>query len=1029
MNRTLLCLLFVALAALCPARAQGTAPANLPLAGWTTPENLPLGPQVLPTFEKRAGGYDKIAWQGVDGRMYLVQFSSNLATWNFVPAVIPGADNPQSMLLHSDAHALFYRLYLQDGLTIDPEATVLPDWWQLVYFGATGQAPGADPDGDGTSNLDEYKAGTSPVDFYNGVLYNVWIAGGGDQRLAPGQYSPEPFSVSVNYGMTNSPVTFMAGAGGVQLSATNGGPLSTTLTVCAGADGKASVYLYLPAGAPVDNMVTACASTIAVSSTGGECQNLSVTTHVYKTDPSVDAPSGVTVVPTSATTILVTWTNNSNGGTLIETSEDDGVTWQTAAELASGVSFFELNGNYADAPVRVRVSAKSPSGAGGSAPQGAPPTNPVEAFSVQVIKISKSSEGRSYPNETTGHTTPYVGWCRWGGWANGSTSEKTVDDSAVTPEYLDNLLGGIAYPADPPPLTDPGVTHANLDISNISVVTQAYQSAVGEHIDSEASSLRFWIKAPASDHDQAFHFLKVVGKHTYPDYDDDTTEIVSVTPVNITIPADKTVSPPTDLESVPPLVPGSLVYLSESLVLTELYSDINNDGKVNQADGLLTGKPYQNGASEEEKDKGTEFIFLNDNLSNGAWDKDDTTTPGKPADADDDDAKEIHAKPGITSGEVWLDHPAIAGLKFYKTRKCTEEIQLSPAHHFTISATNPWPGNIFMRAEENINFPADNPQVEGDLRLMIKPNVGTNVIEGAKMKLTVVKELGAKKYFQAVRDYILENNTKTFTQEKQYGTATRYRIVAMREESTQMFGLDTYDHAADKARLKGIDEVKANFPLEDVIINGNQCFFSGFYFLGSMTDRCDGRLCIGRNILRPPSDDIHNPHLGGPTARYIGYKSGEPEIINGQFITPSEFTFSTGQIPEASPATPDQGIGGLAAKYDRAELQQSENQAIGRAPVTEPGKGIVFTATTYVGNAGDAIDFAHDAHASGVKPLNGGDGSQWELLFLDGSTSVGLVLTNPDGVQKTLIKGAKHDGYKYYINTYLLFECGRPRNQ
>jgi hypothetical protein len=111
-------------------------------------------------------------------------------------------------------------------------------------------------------------------------------------------------------------------------------------------------------------------------------------------------------------------------------------------------------------------------------------------------------------------------------------------------------------------------------------------------------------------------------------------------------------------------------------------------------------------------------------------------------------------------------------------------------------------------------------------------------------------------------------------------------------------------------------------------------------------------------------------------------------------------------------------------------LQESENQAIGRGPVTELGKGILFTATTYVGNTGKAEKFADDAHNSGVKPLSGGDGSQWELLFLDGSSSVGLILTNPQGVQKTLIKGGKHDGgyTSYYINTYLLFECKKPRN-
>ena len=50
-------------------------------------------------------------------------------------------------------------------LTInDPNLNGLPESWQLQYFGQTGIDPNADPDGDGLTNLQEYKAGTSPID-------------------------------------------------------------------------------------------------------------------------------------------------------------------------------------------------------------------------------------------------------------------------------------------------------------------------------------------------------------------------------------------------------------------------------------------------------------------------------------------------------------------------------------------------------------------------------------------------------------------------------------------------------------------------------------------------------------------------------------------------------------------------------------------------------------------------------------------------------------------------------------------------
>jgi hypothetical protein len=37
------------------------------------------------------------------------------------------------------------------------------------------------------------------------------------------------------------------------------------------------------------------------------------------------------------------------------------------------------------------------------------------------------------------------------------------------------------------------------------------------------------------------------------------------------------------------------------------------------------------------------------------------------------------------------------------------------------------------------------------------------------------------------------------------------------------------------------------------------------------------------------------------------------------------------------------------------------------------------------------------------------------------------VLKNPNGDQQTIIKGDKHNGDNYYVNTYLLFDCEKPR--
>ena len=47
----------------------------------------------------------------------------------------------------------------------DLDGNGIPEAWEQLYFGRTGIDPSADPDGDGLSNLEEFKAGTNPNDF------------------------------------------------------------------------------------------------------------------------------------------------------------------------------------------------------------------------------------------------------------------------------------------------------------------------------------------------------------------------------------------------------------------------------------------------------------------------------------------------------------------------------------------------------------------------------------------------------------------------------------------------------------------------------------------------------------------------------------------------------------------------------------------------------------------------------------------------------------------------------------------------
>lgn len=56
-----------------------------------------------------------------------------------------------------------------ETILTDTDGRGLPDRWQMRHFGTLGVDPNADPDGDGLTNLEEYRRGTDPRDYFNGV--------------------------------------------------------------------------------------------------------------------------------------------------------------------------------------------------------------------------------------------------------------------------------------------------------------------------------------------------------------------------------------------------------------------------------------------------------------------------------------------------------------------------------------------------------------------------------------------------------------------------------------------------------------------------------------------------------------------------------------------------------------------------------------------------------------------------------------------------------------------------------------------
>jgi hypothetical protein len=66
----------------------------------------------------------------------------------------------------------------------DSDHNGLPDAWEMQYFGHIGVDPNADPDGDGLTNLQEYSAGSNPVDYNNGRAFAPSTTSGSSSVIA-----------------------------------------------------------------------------------------------------------------------------------------------------------------------------------------------------------------------------------------------------------------------------------------------------------------------------------------------------------------------------------------------------------------------------------------------------------------------------------------------------------------------------------------------------------------------------------------------------------------------------------------------------------------------------------------------------------------------------------------------------------------------------------------------------------------------------------------------------------------------------
>ncbi len=97
------------------------------------------------------------SWWGHSGKTYFIQHSDDLMTWSYVPMYEIGADQVIQWGFTSTASKFFLRLEM------NTDGSLLPDRWQMLYFGDTGVDPYGDEDGDGLTNLQEFLNGTDPT--------------------------------------------------------------------------------------------------------------------------------------------------------------------------------------------------------------------------------------------------------------------------------------------------------------------------------------------------------------------------------------------------------------------------------------------------------------------------------------------------------------------------------------------------------------------------------------------------------------------------------------------------------------------------------------------------------------------------------------------------------------------------------------------------------------------------------------------------------------------------------------------------
>jgi len=93
---------------------------------------------------------------------------------------------------------------------IDTDGDGLPDSWELRYFGSLSESRGGDPDRDGLTNLQEFRAGTHPMDAGSSLRITAVRLVGGQARITFRSVAGKSYRVERTDSLTGAPWSMAA---------------------------------------------------------------------------------------------------------------------------------------------------------------------------------------------------------------------------------------------------------------------------------------------------------------------------------------------------------------------------------------------------------------------------------------------------------------------------------------------------------------------------------------------------------------------------------------------------------------------------------------------------------------------------------------------------------------------------------------------------------------------------------------------------------------------------------------------------